>query len=199
MSVELNGTSRTPPSPTPRALAASHFRRPRLVAPAFGRVLLATVCIAVFSARNESHFQVLLRRGRLDPIVSPHPPSAMDFTRPGITEEELNSEVELLRDEDLLKQVVTTAGLVPGSTPDSERSARIEHAVRQLAQHLDVEAHALCSSITANSTIAKPSTFPTEPRWHPGVSLSNWASGLSSRATTSFSWADFRRKKTATS
>jgi len=40
-------------------------------------------------------------------------PSPMDFTRPDITEEELNSEVELLRDEDLLKKVVAMAELVP--------------------------------------------------------------------------------------
>ncbi len=78
----------------------------------------------VFSARYESHFKVLLRRGRFDPVVSPQPPSAMDFTRPDITEEELNSEVELLRDEDLLKQVVKMAGLVPADTPDRERPPR---------------------------------------------------------------------------
>jgi uncharacterized protein involved in exopolysaccharide biosynthesis len=64
----------------------------------------------------------------------------MDFTRPDITEEELNSEVELLSDEDLLKQVVNMAGLVPADTPDSERPAEIEHAVRKLSRRLDVEA-----------------------------------------------------------
>jgi len=48
----------------------------------------------------------------------------MDFTRPDITEEELNSEVELLRDEDLLKKVVAMAELVPADTPDSERARR---------------------------------------------------------------------------
>ena len=97
------------------------------------------LCV-VFSARYESHFKVLLRRGRFDPVVSPQPASAMDFTRPDITEEELNSEVELLRDADLLKQVVGMAGLVPADTPDFERPAEIEHAVRKLARRLDVEA-----------------------------------------------------------
>jgi len=94
----------------------------------------------VFSARYESHFKVLLRRGRFDPVVSSQPASAMDFTRPDITEEELNSEVELLSDEDLLKQVAKMAGLVPADTPDLERPAEIEHAVRKLARRLDVEA-----------------------------------------------------------
>ena len=64
----------------------------------------------------------------------------MDFTHPDITEEELNSEVELLRDQDLLKQVVKMAGLVSVNTSDLERPAETEHAVRQLARRLDVEA-----------------------------------------------------------
>jgi uncharacterized protein involved in exopolysaccharide biosynthesis len=140
MSAELTGNSHTPLSPTPRDLAATLFRRPRLVAASFGFALLATMLFGFFSARYESHFKVLLRRGRFDPIVSSQPPSAMDFTHPDITEEELNSEVELLRDEDLLKQVVIMAGLIPASTPNLERSAEAEHAVRKLARHLDVGA-----------------------------------------------------------
>jgi uncharacterized protein involved in exopolysaccharide biosynthesis len=140
MSAELNGSSRTPLSPTPRELAATLFRRPRLVAASFGFVLLATTLLAVFSARYESHFKVLLRRGRYDPVVSSQPASPMDFTRPDITEEELNSEVELLSDEDLLKQVVKMAGLVPADTPDIERPAAIEHAVRKVVRRLNVEA-----------------------------------------------------------
>jgi uncharacterized protein involved in exopolysaccharide biosynthesis len=140
MSAEINGSSRTPLSPTPRDLAVTLFRRPRLVATSFGFVLLATMLFVVFSARYESHFKVLLRRGRFDPLVSSEPPSAMDFTRPDITEEELNSEVELLRDEDLLKQVVRMAQLVPADTPDLERPAEVEHAVRKLARRLDVDA-----------------------------------------------------------
>jgi uncharacterized protein involved in exopolysaccharide biosynthesis len=128
------------PSPTPRELAATLFRRPRLVASCFGAVVLLALLAVLFSPRYESHFKVLLRRGRLDPVVSSQPASAMDFTRPDITEEELNSEVELLRDEDLLKQVVKAAGLVSTATPSSELPASIEHAARKLARRLDVEA-----------------------------------------------------------
>src|ERR1035441_4451777 len=140
MSAELLRNSRTSLSPTPRELAATLFRRPRLVAAAFGFVLVATMLFVVFSARYESHFKVLLRRGRFDPLVSSQPPSAMDFSRPDITEEELNSEVELLRDEDLLKQVVKMPSLVPADIPQSERPAEIERAIRKLARRLDVQA-----------------------------------------------------------
>jgi uncharacterized protein involved in exopolysaccharide biosynthesis len=140
MSAELNGSSRTPLSPTPRELAATLFRRPRLVVISFGFVLLATMLLVIFSARYESHFKVLLRRGRYDPVVSSQPASPMDFTRPDITEEELNSEVELLSDEDLLKQVVKMAGLLPADTAEIDRPAEIEHAVHKLTRRLDVEA-----------------------------------------------------------
>ena len=81
-------------------------------------------CSCFFSARYESHFKVLLRRGRYDPVVSSQPASPMDFTRPDITEEELNSEVELLRDEDLLKQVVKWPGSIPADTPGVRTSSR---------------------------------------------------------------------------
>src|ERR1019366_7857163 len=140
MSPELSGNSKTELSPTPRELAAALFRRPRLVAASFAFVVLATMLFVVFSARYESHFKVLLRRDRFDPVVSSQPASTMEFTRPDITEEELNSEVELLRDQDLLKEVVKRAGLVPAGTQDRDRPAAIEHAVRKLARGLDVEA-----------------------------------------------------------
>jgi uncharacterized protein involved in exopolysaccharide biosynthesis len=140
MSAEQIEKSRATLSLTPRDLAATLFRRPRLVAVSFGFVLVATILFVFFSARYESHFKVLLRRGRFDPVVSSQPASAMDFTRPDITEEELNSEVELLRDEDLLKQVVKMAGLVPADVPDIDRPAAIEHAVRKLGRRLDVDA-----------------------------------------------------------
>ena len=124
MSAELNGNSSAVLSPTPRELAATLFRRPRLVGGAFVFLLLAAMLFVLFSARYESHFMVLLRRGRYDPIVSSQPPSPMDFTRPDMTEEELNSEVELLRDEDLLTQVVRVAGLMEPVRRQSRRRKR---------------------------------------------------------------------------
>jgi len=125
---------------TPRELATTLFRRPRLLVSSFAFVLLAAMVAVFFSARYESHFKVLLRRGRYDPVASGQPAGMMDLTRPEITEEEVNSEVELLQDEDLLKRVVTLAGLVPPDVPASERPAEIEHAVRKLTRRLDVEA-----------------------------------------------------------
>jgi uncharacterized protein involved in exopolysaccharide biosynthesis len=140
MPVELIGNPAKQISFTPRELAATLCRRPRLLAGSFGVVLLSVMLFVIFSARYESHFKVLLRRGRFDPIVSAQPPSVMDFTRPDITEEELNSEVELLRDEDLLKQVVKMAALIPPDTEEADRAAAVERAVHKLNRRLEVEA-----------------------------------------------------------
>jgi len=140
MVTSLKGNLSLAHSPTPRELAATLFRRPRLMAGSFGFVLLATMAMVLFSARYESHFKVLLRRGRFDPVASAQPTSVLDLTRPEITEEELNSEVELLRDEDLLKQVAVMADLIPGKTPASKRQSEIEHGAREVARRLDVEA-----------------------------------------------------------
>ena len=101
--------SRTTPSPTLRELAAVLFRQSRSVWTVFAIVFLATLLYALFSPHYEAHLKVLLRRGRSDPVVSPQAAGQADFARPAISEEELNSEVELLRDEDLLKQVVVEA------------------------------------------------------------------------------------------
>src|SRR5271157_2780218 len=124
------GNSRGAPSPTLRELAATLFRHSRLMAASFSFVFLTIVFYALISPRYEAHFKVLLRRGRIDPVVSPQPAIPVDFAHAELSEEELNSEVELLRDQDLLKPVVQEAGLVRVGVAESERSAEVEHAVR---------------------------------------------------------------------
>ena len=139
MSAGQIGNPRTTPSPTLRELAAILFRQVRLAAGCFAFVFLATLFYALVSPRYEAHMKLLLRRGRSDPVASPQPTSPADFTRYEISEEELNSEVELLRDEDLLKQVVQSTGLGPAGTVDTERTPKVERAVRKLARSLTVE------------------------------------------------------------
>ncbi len=133
------GNSRITPSPTLRELAAILFRQSRFVVASFGLVFFATLLYALFSPRYEAHLKVLLRRGRSDPVVSAQPASLADFTRLAISEEELNSEVELLRDESLLKQVVVQCGLVPPGAVATGRTEKVERAVRQLTRTLTVE------------------------------------------------------------
>lgn len=121
-----------------RDLAAVFFRQSRPVAATFILVLTATLLYALLSPRYEAHFRVLLRHGRSDPVISPQG-SNLDFTRNEITEEEVNSETELLRDDDLLRRVVQTAGIISPNTEDKDTAVEVERAVRKLARGLEVE------------------------------------------------------------
>lgn len=125
------------PSPTLRELAAILFRHSRFVALSFAVVFLMTMLYALLSPRYEAQMKILVRRGRSDPVASPQPASMADFVRPAISEEELNSEVELLRDESLLRQVVVEADLVPSNA--AGRAVLVERAVRKLARAIVVE------------------------------------------------------------
>lgn len=87
--------------------------------------------------------KILVRRGRIDPAITPTPTPSPAFEHDEITEEELNSQVELLRDEDILRQVVVETGLSKATWFSKliRRSdgVRIDHAVRHLANKLDVQ------------------------------------------------------------
>ncbi len=131
--------SRSTPSPTLRELAAILCGRWRLLTGSLVFLLLAALICTFVSPRYEAHFKVLLRHGRSDPMISPQPASSVDFNRPEITEEEMNSEAELLRDEGLLQQVAQRAGVLPVAAPGSERKLEVERAARSLSRQLTVE------------------------------------------------------------
>src|ERR1700722_11209190 len=98
-------------SPTLRDVAAVFFRQKRLLIISFAVVASAGVLYAALFPSYQAEMKVILRRGRIDPAVTPTPSSSPAFEHDEITEEELNSEVELLRDTDILRQVVLEAGL----------------------------------------------------------------------------------------
>jgi uncharacterized protein involved in exopolysaccharide biosynthesis len=133
------------PSPTLRDLLAVLFRQPRLVAASFVITLLAVLIYGIVSPNYESEMKVMLRRGRVDPVVS-STPSQAEFERQEVTEEEVNSEVELLQDDEILRTVVLNSGLISegqswlwsllGDTPDRQ----LARAVRKTRKRLTVEA-----------------------------------------------------------
>jgi glycosyltransferase involved in cell wall biosynthesis len=103
-------TSRTerqdPPSPTLRDVLVVVFRQRRVASGAFLSVLAVAVAYALLATSYQAHMKILLRHGRVDPVVTPEQQSLVDLHRSDITEEELNSEIELLRDDTLLRKVV---------------------------------------------------------------------------------------------
>jgi len=103
-------SARVPP-PTLRDLLAVVFRQRRLALTAFVAAFLAIVLYGLIAPPYQAEMKVLVRRGRVDPVVT-STPSQPEFEREGVTEEELNSEVELLHDEEILRTVVRRAGLI---------------------------------------------------------------------------------------
>jgi len=147
MSEELTILQRQPwpPPPTLRDLVAVLFRQKRLAVVSFAVTLLAVVLYGILAPSYKSHMRVLVRRGRVDPLVTPTPSQAMPFEHLEVTEEELNSELQLLDDDEILGRVAQSSGLAGeeswleqllGRTPE-ERLAR---AVKRMRRRLDIQA-----------------------------------------------------------
>jgi uncharacterized protein involved in exopolysaccharide biosynthesis len=153
--VELSPNHRGIPSssPTPRDLAALLFRHSKLITLSFGALFLVILAYAAWTPRYESHLKVLVRRARLDSPVSAQAAGAAAVAREEISEEDLNSEVELLRDESLLKEAVFAAQFVPAEAS----SRKVEKEVREVSRNLRVEPLRKSNLIQASYRSTSPS------------------------------------------
>lgn len=132
-------------SPTLREIAIVLFRQGRLFIGVSGLVFILAVAYAFAGATYRAHLRVLVRRGRADPPATGQPNAPLDFSRVEVTEEELNSEVELLKDDDVLLHVAQDNDLAAHDRlhwlrPHEEEAARMERAAKKLAHQLKVEA-----------------------------------------------------------
>jgi uncharacterized protein involved in exopolysaccharide biosynthesis len=133
------------PSPTMRDLFAVLFRQRRLGLLSFVTIFLIAISYGIFAPSYQAHMKVLVRRGRVDAPVAPTPSPSQMFQREEVTEEELNSQVELLKDEEILGKVVQALGPAV-RTPWVDRlfggseEVRLARAVRRMARRLKVEA-----------------------------------------------------------
>src|SRR5579862_940143 len=99
------------PVPTARELAVVLFRRRRVFVWVSALVFAISILYAVFGTKYRADMKVLVRRGRADAPVSGGENAPLDLTRMAVTEEDLNSEVELLRADDVLRKVVQETGV----------------------------------------------------------------------------------------
>jgi len=135
----------SPPTPTLRDILAVIFRQRRLMTVTFAAVLGFTLLYGWLRPSYEAGMKVMIRRGRVDAVVTPESHSPAEFARSAISEEELNSEAELLRDEDLLRAVVEENGLT--SNPQvrwlpfgkDSQEIRTARAVRAVARRLKAD------------------------------------------------------------
>ena len=131
--------------PTLRELVAVLFRQRRLFLITFLGIAGAGIFYGLTTPTYQAHMKVLVRRGRVDPVVTPAPTASSQFDRGEVSEEELNSEVELLRDDDLLRKVVQQTGMATGDPGHWWRLGRprddvaVARAAQRVARHLQIE------------------------------------------------------------
>jgi uncharacterized protein involved in exopolysaccharide biosynthesis len=96
---------------TLRDLLAIGFRHRRLIRNAFLGIVAGAILVAVLQPRQyKAGMKILVKRERVDPVVTSEAAVQPQFAT-GVTEEELNSEVELLKSRDLLEQIVRECNL----------------------------------------------------------------------------------------
>jgi uncharacterized protein involved in exopolysaccharide biosynthesis len=144
------------PAPiTARELVEIGYRRRGTFALCFAVIFLgAIVAAAILPKRYESELKILVHRERADPLVTAQQTAAMEQNLPSLTEEDINSEVALLRSQDLLENVVTSCGLqnrkndslldgllalVLPPKPSEDEQTRISKAAIKLGKDLRIE------------------------------------------------------------
>lgn len=136
------------------------FRHKQLLLISFFGIALAGVLYSIIFPSYKAEMKVLVRRGRIDPAITPTPSASPAFEHDEISEEQMNSEVELLRDGDILRQVVLETGLDKGNwlsrTLHRDSNVRIERAVRRLAEQLDVRPVRKSRLITISYSSSNP-------------------------------------------
>jgi uncharacterized protein involved in exopolysaccharide biosynthesis len=135
---------------TLRDLLAIAFRHRRLMMISFSGILCGSILAAVLQPhRYEAGMKILVKRERVDPIVTSEASAQPQFAAE-VTEEQLNSEVELLKSRDLLEKIVLACDLLQhqsgsawsnlhAGARSSEKDARIAKAIVTLEEQLKVE------------------------------------------------------------
>jgi uncharacterized protein involved in exopolysaccharide biosynthesis len=148
-------------APTMRELAMVLFRQRKLFVGVSGMIFVLAVLYAFAGTTYRAHLRVLVRRGRSDPPVTGQQNAPPDFSRVEVTEEELNSEVELLKDDDVLRRVAEANDLAAHDwlrwvRPREEPAAQVERAAKRLADRLNVESIKKTNLIAVSYEAANP-------------------------------------------
>ena len=129
------------PLPTMRDIVAVLFRQRRVLLISFALVFIAVAISGIWIPKYEAQMKILVLRQRSDAMVSTSANAPTQFNSDQVSEEDLNSEVELLNSDDLLRKVVLTTGLAGlGREAESRVSDRqVATAVRTLSKSLKIE------------------------------------------------------------
>ena len=145
-----------------RDLLTILFRHKRIVVLSFLGILTGAVLAAVLHPPEyRASTKFLIERERLDPVISPGQSTAPE-SRGEVTEEELNSEVELIESADVLRQVVVSCGLDQKKSfltylfGAGDEATRIAKAAKRLQSDLKIEVVRKSNVISVSYTADDP-------------------------------------------
>src|SRR6516162_1041974 len=120
-----------------REMASVCFRHYRFIVCTFCIVFGTCILyICVVPRTYEAETEILVKRERADPIVTPDN-TASPLLTSDVNEEDLNSEVEILQSRDLLEKVVLACGL-DHEPPHSVVSSFMQAGIGSIMQRLGV-------------------------------------------------------------
>jgi uncharacterized protein involved in exopolysaccharide biosynthesis len=127
--------------PTLRDIVAVLFRQRWPMLAAVFLVIVAVALSGVWIPKYEAQMKILALRQRSDEMVTASVDTPTQVNNDQVSEEDLNSEVELLNSDDLLRKVVLTTGLAgrSGLSTDASSSLTVAKAVRRLSADLKIE------------------------------------------------------------
>jgi len=126
------------PLPTKRDIVAALFRQKRVMFAAFAFALVAVLLSGMWIPKYEAHMKILVRRQRTDAVVSSYATEPFQFSDQ-VSEEDLNTEVELLNSEDIQRKVVLSTGLAGNlNSSDAANNKKIARAELNLSKGLTI-------------------------------------------------------------
>ena len=139
--------------PTRRDLAARIFRQRTIFLLCLLLVIAGFVITGQFQPQYRAEMKILLRKQRVDPVVTTGEKSTPELQNTSVSEQDLNSQVEILKGDDLLRDVVLKVDLMPDG---NSSPIAIAKAVRKLKHSLDVSAITKTDLISASYESPNP-------------------------------------------
>ena len=129
------------PAPTLRDIVTVPFRQGRAMLCGSALAIIAVIVSGMWIPKYDAHMKILVRRERSDAMVTTSAAAPNQVISDQVSEEDLNTEVELLNSEDLLRKVVLQTGLSAKATSpgDPGFEAQTTKATLGLAKALKIE------------------------------------------------------------
>jgi len=124
-----------------REAVAAIFRHRRLAIACCVAIILGAVLAGLLLPKYEARMKLLVKRERIDPIVAPEQGTQVQV-QSNVSEEEMNSEAELLKADDVLRKVVVSNGLQAkegGPLHTGSEEEKIAEAIRHLRSKLNID------------------------------------------------------------